>query len=52
MEPPWDGGTKVCSSGPGHMPNMATMPIYMVKTYDLETWYVASGARVLSNLFK
>ena len=24
----WDGGTKVCSNGPGHMPKMAAMPIY------------------------
>ena len=28
MESPWDGGTKVCSNGPGHMTKMATMPIY------------------------
>ena len=28
MEPPWDGGTKVCSNGPGHMTNRAAMPIY------------------------
>ena len=31
MEPPWDGGTKVCPNGPGHMTSlatMATMPIY------------------------
>ena len=28
VEPPWDGGTKVCSNGPGHMTNMATIPIY------------------------
>ena len=27
MEPPWDGGTKVCSNGPGHMTKMAAMPI-------------------------
>ena len=26
MEPPWHGGTKVCSNGPGHMTNMAAMP--------------------------
>ena len=32
MEPPWDGGTKICSNGPGHMTKMAAMPIYMVKT--------------------
>ena len=28
MEPLWDGGTKVCSNGPGHMTKMAAMPIY------------------------
>ena len=27
-EPPWNGGTKVCSNGPGHMTKMAAMPIY------------------------
>ena len=28
VEPPWDGGTKDCSNAPGHMINMAAMPIY------------------------
>ena len=28
MELLWDGGTKVCSDGPGHMTKMAAMPIY------------------------
>ena len=28
VEPPWNGGTKVCSRGPGHMTKMAAMPIY------------------------
>ena len=27
-EPPCDGGTKVCSNGPGHITKMAAMPIY------------------------
>ena len=27
MECPWDGGTKVCSNGPGHMTKMVAMPI-------------------------
>ena len=27
-DPPWDGGTKVCSNGPCHMTKMAAMPIY------------------------
>ena len=62
MEPPWDGGTKVCSNGPGHMTKMAAMPIYgknikkssslEPNADDLETWYAASGARVLPSLFK
>ena len=62
MEPPWDGGTKVCSTCPGHMTKMATMLIYGKnlkksssldqKADDFKTWYTASGARVLPNLFK
>ena len=28
VKPPWDGATKVCLNGPGHMTNMAVMPIY------------------------
>ena len=28
MASPWDGGTKICSNGPGHMTKMAVMPIY------------------------
>ena len=62
MESPWYG-TKVCSNGPGHMTKMAAMPIYgknlkrnillrNQKADDLETWYAASGARVLPTLFK
>ena len=67
MGPPWDGGTKVCSNGPGHMTKMAAMPIYgknfkifsslkskknNKKNDDLETWYARLGAQVLSSLFK
>ena len=46
-------GMKICSNVSGHM----TMPIHMVKNFknllrnqeanDLETWYTASGTRVL-----
>ena len=25
---PWEGGTKVCINGPGHMTKMAATPIY------------------------
>ena len=49
VEPTWDGGTKVCSNGPGHMTKMAAMHIYgknlknlllrNLKADDLETWY-------------
>ena len=28
LEPPWEGGTKVCINGPGLMTKMAVMPIY------------------------
>ena len=28
LYPPWDERTKVCSNGPGHMANIAAMPIY------------------------
>ena len=62
VELPWDGGMKVCSNGPGHMTNMATMPIYGKKKLknlllwnqkadDVET-YAASSAQVLTSLFK
>ena len=59
MELLWDGGTKVCSNGPGHMSKMAAMSIYgknfknlllqNLKAHDLETWYAAWGAQVLPN---
>ena len=62
MESSWDGGTKFCSNGPGHMTKMAAMSIYgktlknllfpEPKGDDLETWYAASGAQVLPSLFK
>ena len=28
VEPPWEGGTKVCINRPGHMTKMAATPIY------------------------
>ena len=28
VEPPWDGRRKSCSNGPGHIIQMAAMPIY------------------------
>ena len=55
MQPPWDGGTKVCSNGPGHMTEMAAMPIYVkiLKHFLLRNQKAeASGARVLPSLFK
>ena len=61
-KPPWDKGTKVYSNGPGQMTKVAAMPIYSKnfknlllwnqKADDHETWYAASGARVLLNSFK
>ena len=61
MEPPWDGGTKISSNSPDHMTKVAAMPIYGKNlknlllrnpvANDLETWYAASGARVLPSMF-
>ena len=61
MEPPCDRGTKVCSNGPGHMTNMAAMPIFNnlkksllwnQKADDLEGLYAALSTPVLPGLFK
>ena len=54
LQPPWDGGTKVCSYSPGLLTFMATMLIYgkNLTQSDLETYYAASGTRVLRRLFK
>ena len=61
VEPPSEGGTKVYINGPGHMTKIAGMPIYgknlkkillqNQKSYDLETWHVASGTQALQNLY-
>ena len=62
VEPPWEGGTKVCINGPGHMTRWPPCP-YMVKTfknlllqnqksYDLENWHVAFGTQALQSLYK
>ena len=46
VKPPWNGGTKAPSNGPGHMTMMAAMPMYgenlllwNLKMGDLETYY-------------
>ena len=62
VEPPWDGGTKVCIWGPGHMTKVATMPIYGKNPSKIfsgtagpicdETWYVASGTWAHHKLHK
>ena len=61
VEPPWAGGTKVCSRHLGHMTKMATTPIYGKnpsksspnRRADFhDTWYVASGTPANHNLFK
>ena len=38
MASPWNGGTKVCSNGPGHMTKMAAMPIYGKNLKNLLLW--------------
>ena len=63
MKPQWDGGTKVCSQGLGHLTKMAAMPIYDRKPFknlllqnqrasDLVAWYVALGTGAHYRLFK
>ena len=58
METPKDAGTKVCSTGPGHMTKMAATTIYgknPLKTFtnDVGTWYnVALGVLGLLSLVK
>ena len=39
MQPPWDGGMKAYSNGPGHITKMAAMPIYgkkLIKSSSLK----------------
>ena len=55
-------GMDVCLNGPGHVTKMAAKPIYVknLKHFlllnqaadDVESWYAASGTRVLPSLFK
>ena len=58
MEPQWDGETKVCLRGLGHMTKMAAMPICSKnpfqnqKANDLVAWYVALGSWAHHSLFK
>ena len=52
VEPPWEGGTKLCINGPGHMTKMAAMPIYRNQKSCLETWHVALGTQALQSLYK
>ena len=46
VEPPWEGGTKVCINGPGHITKMAAMP-YMVKTLKI---FSGSGGPISTKL--
>ena len=41
VEPGWDGGMKDCSNGPGHMTNIAAMPIYGKNMRNLQMSYFA-----------
>ena len=60
VEPPWKGGTKVYTNGPGHMTKMAAMPIYgknPSKIFFSRTGrpiftYVASGTPAHHSLYK
>ena len=62
MEPPWEGGTKVCINGQGHMTKIAAMSIYGKTLQNLllqnrladflETWHVALGTLAHGSLYK
>ena len=62
VEPPWDVGNERLFKSPCHMTNMAAMLIngknlknlllWNQTADDLESWFAASGTRVLPNLFK
>ena len=62
VEPPWVGGTKVCSLHVGHMTKMAATTIYGRTLQNLllqnrqanfyENWYVASRISAHHSLFK
>ena len=56
-----DGEMNICSNGPSHMTNMATMPIYGKNlknlfwnqtANDLESLYAALGTQVLASIIK
>ena len=47
VEPPWEGGTKVCINGPGHMTKMAAMP-YVVKL--LKIFFSGNGGPIVTKL--
>ena len=62
VEHSWEGGNKVCINGPAHITKMAGTSIYgknlkklllqYRKSYDLVTWYAASGNQALKSLYK
>ena len=62
VEHSWQRGKKVYINGSGHMTKMAAMPIYgknlknlllqNQKSYDLETWHVATVTQALQSLYK
>ena len=53
MEPPWDGGTEVCSDAMPYMvKTLKNLLLRNQKVDDLEALYAASGARILRSLFK
>ena len=47
VEPPWEGGTKVCINGPGHMTKMAATPIYGKKPLKI---FSGTGRLILTKL--
>ena len=59
VEHPWEGGTSIYISGPGHFTKMVAMPIYGTtfkklllqnrKSYDLRAWHAASETQAITD---
>ena len=61
VEPHWEGGSKVCINGTGHMTKMAATPIYGKNlqkssstelSYDHETWHGAIYTQALRKIYE
>ena len=52
METPYDGGTKVCSNGPGHITKMAIVLFGLTYQVRIMTWPQQFSKNKLLNMVK